>query len=134
VQIGRTATDASTCSIEHVLFRNPHVHVKLQGVDDRTEAEKFAGQYIFIERRDVARPPKGSWFVDDIVGCRVVTEEDIDVGVVEEVLKPGGSDLWVVRGATASNIVPAVPEFIREVDLKRKRIVIHAIEGLLDQS
>jgi ribosomal 30S subunit maturation factor RimM len=40
----------------------------------------------------------------------------------------------VVRGATVSNIVPAVPEFIREVDLKRKRIVIHAIEGLLDQS
>lgn len=134
VFLGRTDTDVTPAEIEQALLRERHVQVKFRSIDDRTEAGKLNGLYLFVTKDDVARPPKGEWFIDDIIGCTVTTEEGVDVGRVEDVLKFGGPDLWVVRTGASTSVIPAVPEFIRDVNIGKKRIVIHAIEGLLDQS
>jgi len=70
--------------------------------------------------------------MDDIIGCEVVTEEQMKVGIVADLLSLPANDIWVVRNGKKEFLIPAVKAIIRKVDVKAKRITIHALEGLLE--
>jgi len=70
--------------------------------------------------------------MDDIIGCEVVTEEQMKVGIVADLLSLPANDIWVVQNGKKEFLIPAVKAIIRNVDVKMKRITIHALEGLLE--
>ncbi|MBI3586910.1 MAG: 16S rRNA processing protein RimM, partial [Ignavibacteriales bacterium] len=90
------------------------------------------GQYIFISAKDVVAPAKGSFFVDDIIGMEVVSEEGEKIGMIKDVIQVSAHDIWVVGNGAKEVLLPAVKEIIKSVDPKRKEMVIHVMEGLLD--
>ncbi len=133
VCVGIEANDAVPVIVEAVRMLHRSVVIKLKGVDDRTAAEALRNKFIFVARKDLARPGRGRWFVHDIIGCAVVTVDGREVGEVTDVMKSGAQDIWVVRQGAKEHLIPAVAEFITEVDIARRRIVIRPIEGLLDE-
>ncbi|MBI3578540.1 MAG: 16S rRNA processing protein RimM, partial [Ignavibacteriales bacterium] len=72
------------------------------------------------------------FFIDDIIGMTVVSEEGEPIGTVKDILQTPANDVWVVQNGTKEVLLPAVKEVIKTVDLKRKEVVIHVMEGLLD--
>jgi len=97
-----------------VVSANGRVLLKLEGCDDRDAAHALRGAYILIPRAQAVKLPPGRYFVDDIVGLRVVTVEGADLGVVEEVVRTGANDVYVTRRA----MIPAMREVVRRVDLE----------------
>ncbi len=101
---------------------------KLAGVDDVSAAMALKDKVVSIARED-ARLPKGAYFLQDILGARVVDEEGNEVGTLVEVLERPASNIYVVRGET-EHLIPAVPAFILNTDAENGIITVHMIEGL----
>ena len=85
-----------------------------------------------FRKKDAVKLQNGSYFVDDVIGCEVVTEEQMIVGVITDLLSLPMNDLWVVKKDAKEILIPAVKAIIRQVDIENKRITINALDGLLD--
>ncbi len=132
VWIGEREESAEKLTIESSRIQGFTVVLKFHEIDSRTAADILQGRYVFISAKDVIVPPKGSFFIDDVIGMTVVSEEGEPVGTVKDILQTPANDVWVVQNGTKEVLLPAVKEVIKTVDLKRKEVVIHVMEGLLD--
>jgi 16S rRNA processing protein RimM len=104
--------------------------VKFKGFDTRTDAEELRASTVWLTREQIGTLEPGRWFVQDIVGIDVVTDEGERLGTVAEVMSMPANDVYVVRGGDEEILLPATEEVIREVDLERGKMLVHLIEGL----
>lgn len=124
-------------AVEAVRPHKGFVVVKLQGINDRNQAEQLRGVRLEVEPEERAPLETGQYYVDDLVGCRVVTEEGRPLGRLAEVFRTGANDVWVVRGDPATGevsevLLPALKDVVREVDLAGRRLVVKLLPGLVD--
>lgn len=118
--------------IEEVKYLNSMVLLKLKGIDSIEEAEKYRNCYLKIHRKDAVKLPKNSYFIVDLIGCEVYSDEDELLGKVEDVFSTGSNDVYVVRNEIGKQIlIPAISSVVKNVDIENKRIVVKLIEGLL---
>ncbi|MBI5705894.1 MAG: 16S rRNA processing protein RimM [Armatimonadetes bacterium] len=100
--------------------------LQIEGVSDRTAAEKLQWEYLEADEDLDVELDEDEYFTADLIGMRVVTEAGEVLGEVEKVLPYPAHDLLVVDGI----MIPAVKEFVKQVDLKGRRMVVHLIEGM----
>ena len=100
----------------------------LEGVEDVNSAMSLKNKTVYIDRRD-AKLPKGAYFLQDIIGAEVVTEDGAVVGTLEDILETPASQIYVVRGET-EHLIPAVDEFILSVDAENAVVTVRLIEGM----
>ena len=101
---------------------------KLEGTDDVNAAMALKERTITVDRGDV-RLPKGTFFVQDILGARVVDEQGKEIGTLTDVLERPAQNIYVVQGET-EHLIPAVPEFIRSIDAEAGVVTVRLIEGM----
>ncbi len=101
---------------------------KLEGVEDLNAAMALKGRVLSIARED-AKLPEGSYFLQDILGARVVDEQGKEIGRLAEVLERPASRIYVVQGET-EHLIPAVPEFILKTDAEAGVVTVRLIEGM----
>lgn len=104
------------------------VIAKLEGVEDVNAAMALKNKVVSIRRSDAALP-HGAFFLQDILGAKVVDEDRNEIGVLEDVMETPASNIYVVKGA-AEHLIPAVPEFIKKTDAEAGVITVHLIEGM----
>lgn len=111
----------------------PHKHfllVKFRGVDTVEAAMALKGKVLKFCRDDVALP-QGRHFVADLLGLFVVDDATgVPLGRLREVLMLPAQEVYVVQGETGERLVPAVPEFIKKIDLEKGEIRVRLIEGM----
>ena len=101
---------------------------KLEGVDDVNAAMLLKGKTVTVDRSDV-RLPRGTFFVQDILGASVVDEQGTEIGKLTDVLERPAHNIYVVQGEQ-EHLIPAVPEFILKTDAEAGVITVHLIEGM----
>lgn len=116
-----------------VKVRSCRVHktlciASLEGIDDVNAAMALKGKVIFIDRKD-AKLPKGTVFLQDILGARVVDEDGKELGVLEQVLPAPAASVYVVKGEREI-LIPDVPAFILDKDADKGVITVRLIEGM----
>ena len=100
---------------------------KLEGVDDVNAAMALKNKAIAIRRED-ARLPEGRFFVQDLLGLPVHSDEGQDLGTLADILDLPQGQVYVVKGAREI-LIPDVPEFILNVSTE-DGITVHLIEGM----
>ena len=101
---------------------------KLDGVADVNAATALKGKTAHILRSD-AKLPKGSYFIQDIIGAKVQDEQGREIGRLTEVLERPASNIYVVQG-TEEHLIPAISEFIMSTDPEAGIITVRLIEGM----
>jgi len=110
------------------------VILKLEGVESREEAEQLRKAMIYARPHDVPPLEEDEIFLNDLVGLEAVLEDESLIGVVDDVLELPGQELLVIaRKGRPPAMVPAVAEFVVDIDLDVGRLVIRPIEGLLEE-
>lgn len=132
--VGATPGEARLHRMEHVRLSPAAVIVKLSDVDSRTHAETYRGQYVFVDEKESPGPGPGSYYVHELIGLEVVDEQGTHLGTISDVRRFPAQDLWVVARGGREILVPAVKEFIRSVELERRRVIVRPIEGLFDEN
>ena len=97
------------------------------GVD---EAETLRGVSVAIPAKDRAELPADSFYLDDLVGMAVVTTAGEDLGLIEEVMDGVANGVLVIRKMEKETLLPALKSWIREVDLKNRRMVVELPEEI----
>ena len=118
-------------SVEAVRRDGKKILIKIEGIDDRTAAETLKGAELGVRRRDVYPVPEDTYYVFDLVGCKVVGKEDKYIGMIDDVLKMPASDVFAVRTEAGEALIPAVKSIVKEIDLENRVVKIEEIEGLL---
>ena len=98
-------------------------------IDSLEKALHFKNKIVYINRDDV-KLDEGEYFIQDIIGFDVIDDDrDAPAGKLKDVLQLPAGNVYVVQG-DREILVPAVPEFIRGIDLEAGTIRVHFIEGM----
>ena len=121
------------CKVEKVRYQKNMVIAKLAGIDDRGGAESLRDKYVAITEDELAELPEDTFYIKDLIGCRLINEETGgEIGVISDVIQNTAQDIYAADlpgGKTA--MIPAVGEFIRRVDIKARTVTVRVIPGLL---
>lgn len=118
--------------IEDVKYNKQCVLLKVKGIEDLTQAEKYKGLFLKIDRKDAKKLPKDTYFIADILGLEVYTDEGELLGKVDDIFPTGANDVYVVKDELGKQILlPSIPEVLKEIDLEKGKVIVHLIEGLI---
>ena len=97
--------------------------VKLVGIEDRDRAGSLRGAKIGVPRAALPALGTNDFYRTDLIGCEVVNLSGVALGVVQHFIESAAQSLMVVRGER-EHWVPAVPLYLRRVDLAARRVVV----------
>ncbi len=106
--------------------------ILLDGVEDRTGAERLVGSEVLVQREELGEAGEGRLWRADLEGLPVVTLDGRPVGTVTGFYGTGGVDVLVVGREGGEVLIPLAPYVM--VDLKAGRITVDPPEGLFDLS
>lgn len=138
VFIGRTPSTAEPLDVESVRYQSAKkgtlVILKLDTVDSKDDADALREAMVYARLDDVPPLEEDEYFLHDLIGLRAVLEDGEEIGVVDSVMELPAQDLLVIsRKDRKPALVPAVSEFVVNIDLDAGQILIRPIEGLLDE-
>lgn len=113
-----------------------HYVAKLEGVNDRNAAELLTNIELFVSRDKLPKiEGEGEYYHADLIGLRVEDKAGKSYGVVIAVRNFGASDLIevAVPPQKTGTLIPFIDQFVPEVDLSAKRLIIEPAPGLFDE-
>ncbi len=119
-------------TVTSVRFQQGRPILGLDGFDSIDAAEGLAGLELRIPAEQLTALPPGTFYRHDLIGCRVERRDGSTVGTVADVDGTMQASRLVVATADGEVLVPLADEICRSIDVKAKRIVIDAPEGLID--
>ena len=118
--------------IEEVKYSKNQVLLKLKGIETVEEANKFRNCYLKIPREKARKLPENTYFIADLIGLEVYTEEGNLLGKVEDIYNSGASDIYVIKDELGKQILlPAIKDVIKQIDLEQEKIIVHLLNGLI---
>lgn len=106
--------------------------IKFVGVDTREQAGRLTGGILFISKLERPSLPEGSYYFDQIEGLEVYTARGELLGKIVEVVSTGGHDLYRVNCNGKEILLPAVKQFVKQIDPFAGRMVVELPEGLTE--
>ena len=100
-------------------------YLKLDGVNDRNQAEALRGRGVFVDRAHAIELGEDENFVCDLIGLQAVDTKGAPLGTLRDVLTPNAvCDVYVFDTPRGELMIPALRRVVREVDLDAGRIVL----------
>ncbi|MCI8464902.1 MAG: 16S rRNA processing protein RimM [Lachnospiraceae bacterium] len=122
-----------TLELENVRFFKQFVIVKFKGIDDINDIEPYKGAELWIDREQAVPLEEGEYFIADLIGLAVITEEGERLGILKDVLQTGANDVYEVQMEHGKTILlPVIDECVLDVDLEKGEVLVHVMDGLLD--
>jgi len=122
-----------TVKVESVKLQNKFAILKLEGIDDRDVADTYRGVEVQVERKNAVRLPEDSYYIGDIMGCKVVEEDGSNLGIIDDIFNNVGSDIYCIKTESGKTIMlPAIKDTIINVDIENNLIVVRLLPGLRD--
>jgi 16S rRNA processing protein RimM len=126
--------EAQRHSVEGLRFHQQLLLLKLEGCNDRNQAEELRDLLVQIPTEEAAPLEDGEYYHYQLIGVEVETESGEGLGRVTEVLETGANDVYVVRGPRGEVLIPGIESVVRELDVEAKRMVVSPLPGMLDDS
>ena len=111
--------------VEDVRIAKTTVNLKLEGIDDINQAEKYKGCYLKIARKDAKKLEKNTYFIADLIGLDVYSENNQLLGKLDDIFKTGSNDVYVIKSEDGKQILlPAISQAIKSINLDNGIIIV----------
>jgi 16S rRNA processing protein RimM len=118
--------------VESVKFFKQFAIVKFKGIDNINDIEKYKGKSLLVDRENAVKLRKDEYFIADMIGLQVYTEDGEAFGVLKDVLETGANDVYIIDSQKHGEVlVPAIKQCILDVDIEGQKMTIHLMEGLV---
>ncbi len=118
--------------IESVKFFKQFAILKFKGFDNINDIEKYKGKSLLVDRENAVKLRKDEYFIADMLGLTVFTDDGQEFGVMKDVLETGANDVYIIDSKEHGEVlVPAIKQCILDVDIENGKMVIHLMEGLV---
>ena len=129
-----TGREKRELTVEGVKFFKQFVILKFKGIDNINDIEQYRGKSLYVTRENAVRLEKDEYFIADLIGIKVIDEEDNPFGILKDVLSTGANDVYIVERADGTEVLlPAIKECILSVEPEEGIMKIHLMKGLLEE-
>lgn len=127
-----TGREMIPLEIQNVKFFKQFAILKFKGIDNINDIEKYKGRSLLIDREDAVDLDEDEYFIADMIGMKVCTEDGAEFGVLKDVMETGANDVYIIETAQYGEVlIPAIKECILDVDMEEGMMTIHLMEGLV---
>ncbi len=118
--------------IQSVKYFKQFVILKFKGIDNINDIERYKKCPLLISREDAVDLEEDEYFIADIIGMDVYTEDGAHFGTMKDVMETGANDVYIIDSKEYGEVLlPAIKECILNVDEEEGKITVHIMEGLL---
>lgn len=127
-----TGREKMSLEIQGVKFFKQFVILKFKGFDNINDIEKYKKCPLLVRREDAVPLEADEYFIADMIGLQVVTEDGDEFGVLKDVIETGANDVYVIDSkAHGEVLIPAIKECVLHVDVEAGMMKIHLMDGLI---
>lgn len=127
-----TGREMLPLEIQNVKFFKQFAILKFKGIDNINDIEKYRGKSLMIDREDAVDLDEDEYFIADMIGMKVCTEDGSEFGTLKDVMETGANDVYIIDALEHGEVlIPAIRECILDVDMDEERMTIHLMEGLV---
>lgn len=127
-----TGKEKLPLKIQSVRFFKNLVIVKFKGIDNINDIEKYKGMDLFVTRENAVPLAEDEYYIADIIGAEVCTEDGAFFGTLKDVMETGANLVYVVEHEGKEVLLPVIADCVKEISPEEKRVVVHIMKGLLD--
>ncbi len=118
--------------IEEVKYHKNMVLIKFKGIENPEDANLLRESYLLVDRANEKPLEEGTYYIVDMIGLDVYTDENELLGKLEDIFNTGSNDIYVVKNELGKQILlPAIDDVLKEIDMDNKKVVVHLIPGLI---
>ncbi len=129
----RTKQGDLELTVESCKFFKNLVILKFKEFNNINDVEKFRKCDILVTRENAVPLEEGEYFICDIIGATVQTQEGTVIGKLTDVLQTGANDVYIVEDENAKEILlPVIPDCVKKVDVDNKLITVKIMDGLIE--
>lgn len=127
-----TGKETLPLEIESVKFFKQFVILKFKGYDNINDIEMYRRCPLMVTRENAVSLEEDEYFVADMIGLKVLTEDGEEFGKLKDVIETGANDVYIIDSNEHGEVlVPAIKECILNVDIKGGKMMIHLMDGLI---
>ena len=121
-------------TVASVRYQKNNLIVKFKEYDNINDVEVFKGMTLYCDRDELGELPEGVYYIVDLIGLDVVTEDGNRVGVISDVFNTGANDIYDVKREGKKNLLlPVIDEVVKEIDMEKRQVTVNIMEGLDDE-
>ena len=129
-----TGREKLPLEIQGVKFFKQFVIVKFKELDTINEVERFRRCPLLVPREDAVPLEEDEYYIADMIGMQVETEDGEAFGILKDVMETGANDVYVIDSISHGEVlVPAIKECIRKVDVAEGKMIVHLMDGLVQE-
>lgn len=118
-------------TLASVRGHNDGLLVRFDSVETPEEAGKYRGNGIFVRAEDRPPLPEGEFYHHEVIGLRVVNEDDEELGILSEILLTGANEVYIVKRPDGHDLLlPAIEEVILKIDPEAGLVRVRLLPGL----
>ena len=127
-----TGKEKLDLEVEHVKFFKQFVIVKFKEFDNINDIERYKRCQLLVTRENAVPLEEDEYFVADMIGMKVITEDGIEFGTLSDVMETGANDVYVIDSKEHGEVLmPAIKECVLNVDMESGIITVHLMNGLI---
>lgn len=120
--------EKNTCKF----FKNM-VILSFKEFKDINEIEKYKGLDLYVKREDAVPLEEDEYYISDVIGMDVVTEEGELLGKLEDVMQTGANDVFVIRLTNDKELLmPVIKDCVLDMDYEAGKVTVRLMKGMLD--
>ncbi len=128
-----TGREKISLTVTQVRFFKNLVILKFKDYDNINDVEKWKSKGLYVTRENAVKCEEGEYFIADLMGLSVFSDEGEALGELSEVLSTGANDVYVVTKAGERDLLlPAIRECILSIDMDARVMKVHLMDGLRD--
>lgn len=123
--VGRTDSDALMRTVVRASLSRGFAWLVFEGAESREAAEALCGMHLYIEESELERMPKGRAYLHELIGLDLVDGSGSKRGVISDVQRMPAHEVYEVTMIDGRVVLlPAIEEFIDEIDTGKGRMVV----------
>ena len=128
----KTKKETKQYEVEEVKYHKNFVLLKFKGINQMEEAETLRDSFLEVDREDAIPLEEDTYYIVDLIGLEVYSDEDKLLGKLEDIFNTGSNDIYVVKDELGKQILlPAISDVIKQINIEEGKIIVHLIEGLI---
>lgn len=118
--------------IQEIKYHKNMVLIKFEGIENPEQADLLRNSYLIVDRETEEPLEPGRYYIVDMIGLDVFTDNNEYLGKLEDIYNTGSSDIYVVKNELGKQVLlPAIEDVIKNIDMDNKKVIVHLIPGLV---
>lgn len=111
-------------------FKNM-VILQFEGIENINDVEKYKQCKLYVDREHAVPLEEDEYFMTDLIGISVYTEDKKELGILSEIIPTGANDVYVVTDNEKKELLlPAIKDCIINIDLEKKEMTVRLMKGM----